>query len=532
MTRLQRSTLTAWLAAHRWPVAIFLFALAIRLVGIGYGLPYVYTADNETSFVWPAAQMNKEGRLHPLFFGHPGSTVIYPFALLIRLLFWWQLATGRYPSYEEFDRAFWADPTDVFLLLRSYTAILGAVSVALTYLVARGVFGDRAALAGAALTAVAPLQHEYSRMARTDIPTTIFGLLTTWAGLRLYQTGAHRWYLAAGAAAGLAAASKFPGGSALAVLAVAHLLAWWTGRTRLVGLGPVLGGLGFLAGFFGSSPYLLLDYPTALKDIAAELETSHLGADRLPGLWNYLWYFYGGFPTALSWPVWIVALPAALGALRRDTARRLVFAAFPAAYLLLVTSGTLRWAHWVIPAIPYVAVWAGWGLATAAAWLACRRNWLPSARYAFGAGLAVVAVWPTFQVVAADYRSLLPDTRTLATNWYAEHLPKGAKVAFEHYAGKPPEGIQLDLRGLLGNKPLAAYRSEHYEYLVVSEYMYGRVYAEPQKFAREVSIYDELFRETELMQEFDPRVLGGWLGKRGPTIRVLRVPPTTAERGA
>ncbi|HEV8634333.1 MAG TPA: glycosyltransferase family 39 protein [Chloroflexota bacterium] len=515
-TRAARGAVARPFRARHYLAGIALLALALRLIGIAYGLPEIYTSDNETSFVWPAITINRTGSLHPSFFGHPGSTVIYAFAFLIQLLFRAQQWLGFDPSFAAFEQRFWADPTDVFLLVRAFTAALGTLVVLVTYLVARPLVGRRAALVGALLVAVAPHQHQWSQLARTDIPATLFALLTTWAALQLLQTGRARWYAAAGAFAGLALATKYPAVIALIAPAAAHLARWRLGRAGLADRRVLLTGLAWLVAFLGSSPYLILDRWGALRDLTAEFELGHLGADRLPGVGNDLWYLYSALPAAAGWPTYLLGLVGLVLASRRDRPRQLVFAAFPAVYLAVVTSGTTRWAHWTLPVVPYLAAWAGLALTWLVGRLGLRRTALVGAA-------VLVAAWPLGIGLAHDYRALLTDTRTEAAGWYAAHLPPGARVAFELYAGRAPPTVRADTPGLIGNRPLAAWRDDGYDYLVFSDWMYGRVYAEPEKFGPEIALYEEMFAGGRLLAEFDPCVLDCWLGRRGPTIRVVQI---------
>src|SRR5215218_1748941 len=89
----------------RWPLAVAALlagALALRLVGIRHGLPYVYNADENAHFVARAIGM----------FGHsynPGYFINPPaFTYVLHVVFW--LRWGG----DGVQRAFAADPGDVF----------------------------------------------------------------------------------------------------------------------------------------------------------------------------------------------------------------------------------------------------------------------------------------------------------------------------------------------------------------------------------------------------------------------------------
>ena len=71
--------------------AIVAIALGLRLWGIKGDLPFVPHVD-EPVFVVPAVEMAAKGNANPGWFGHPGSTVIYPLAAAFRA--WSIVANG------------------------------------------------------------------------------------------------------------------------------------------------------------------------------------------------------------------------------------------------------------------------------------------------------------------------------------------------------------------------------------------------------------------------------------------------------
>ncbi len=256
-----------------WPlVLVVAVALGLRVVGIWYGLPFIYSSDGETAFVEPAMGILLRRDPNPHWFGHPGSTVIYGQAVLVALLYYGSLALGIFSSFPQFFEAFRSDPTVVYLTLRTANCLLGTATVGLVGVLGCALFGRRAGVAAALLLGVAPFHQNWSQVARTDIPVTFLTLGSVVASLMAFRSGLLRWYLLSGALAGMAAATKYPGGIVIAALIVAHfargvssrptpslLLRVATDRRLWLGLGMV--GLAF----FVVAPFVVLDWTPILQ---------------------------------------------------------------------------------------------------------------------------------------------------------------------------------------------------------------------------------------------------------------------------
>ncbi|WBY08413.1 hypothetical protein PIB19_02570 [Sphingomonas sp. 7/4-4] len=101
-----------------------------------------------------------------------------------------------------------------------------------------------------------------------------------------------------------------------------------------------------------ASPYLLLDYPAVVRDLAGEARPMHPGATGGGFFVNLAWYV--GHPLLGSLGVGGLALSAfgiVLMALRNRTAAVAVLPGI-AAFAVLISIQALRWERWLIPLLP------------------------------------------------------------------------------------------------------------------------------------------------------------------------------------
>jgi len=528
---------SGWLRAAI--VAVF---LACSLWGLEQDLPYTPEVD-EPSFVVPAGRIAATGNLNPHWFGHPGSTVIYPLAGLYHL---WQAAahggTWLHPT-RQMAETFRASPSEFFLIGRLLMVAFAVFGFPLVHQIGRQTLGERAGLIAAWLTAICPLLVAHAQLVRTDTACFFFALLALAACLRLLDDASPGRQLLAGAAVGLAIATKYSLAALLPVLLVADMLTLRSTRRRDDGwLGVALGLLAVPAAFALTSPYFFIELPAALADVRYETSKGHLGADTLSPWRNLWWYVTQAFPASLGWPVTLAAGAGLVLLAWRRRPSELLLLTFVLAVMLELAFSRLHWERWLIPILPVVALAAGGALCDGIARL---RLGARPARAVSAAAVLVLSLAPAYGTIRLGLQHTNPSTRRAARDWIVARVPGGSRIAQEWYtaplvaddfygysrdryapvtvdSGK--RFLVLERHALADGRTLVDYRREGFEYLVASNAMYDRYLAEADRYAAEAEFYRTLFREGELLEQFSPSRVRG-----GPIIRVYRLAALTAR---
>ncbi len=407
-------------------VAVFAVGLGLRVAGLSHALPDVYNPD-EVSILSRALGLGS-GDLNPHNFLYP-SLFFYVLAAATGVLAGFQWAIGQVSSLGAFEARFWQDPSPVYLAARLLVALAGALTVPATYAVARRVGGIQVARVAATLMAVAYVPVRDAHVVKHDVPATLLILLAVLASWRVWKSGRVLDYLLAGVSAGVAASFHYYGVYAVVPIVAAHGLR--SGVTPGAWLAPRawLAAAAMLLAFAACSPYVLLDYRTALRDIAAN---RRIIVDRAQGV-------YGPFGSAVPQlgyllsqaTLWIPAAVAGTVALGRASVPLLTWtASFPLVFFLFI-SNTWPFGRTANPLYPFLAIVSAYGITAVA-----RRT----GRHA-GSVLVVLTVALSIQPLVLSARAVYllrqPDTRTLARAWVLEHVPAGASVAVE------PHSVQL-----------------------------------------------------------------------------------------
>ena len=398
-----------------WPWLIIPGTLALWLIGISWGLPSTYNAD-EPHIVNLAVSFGA-GSLKPAFFKYP---TLWPYLLFffygIYFVVW--SAFGRLHSVTEFIGLYAWHPTGFYLIGRFLAAACGLA--ALGILAKTGRERRPAGLPWAALLlAVSPVLVESGHSLKPDCLMMIFASGAWLFLLRLFRDGDRRSHWACGLCLGLAVSSQYTALGVAVAAALAHFLSPARPTRRFLWEGLALAAIGF----FGGSPYVLLDFPNfwasmrdlselvALQSWSRWVMTRHV----LGNIWNF----------AGPWSLAGVGL--VLGAVRLWRGEKrlaLVFLGVIAAYILVYGNNPEGdWPRYLMGLFPGLALLAAEGLS----WLEelAARRWTTAL-------LLIASLAPGLLVsMNFDRGLLLADTRRLATDWMRSHVPLGASVLLD-----------------------------------------------------------------------------------------------------
>lgn len=505
---------------------IVAIALWIHLWGVRGDLPWAYESD-EGEFAVLAIRMATFGDPNPNWFGHPGSTFLYPLAATFHVgnaleagLPLWKVDPGLAARVG-------GNPGKYFLLARLLSVLYAVASLPLVYGIARRAFDPAVGVIATWIALLSPMALTHAQMIRTDSAGLFFGLLALWLVLRVLDEPTTGTHVAAGLALGAGIGTRYFLVTFVPALVCADLVLWWRAsgdaaeRARLVR--TAVAALACVAlGFFLTTPYFVLDFPTVWKNLAHEMREEHLGADGLGFVGNLRWYLTAALP--LSMPVTWIGLAVAgglLAAWRRNVAAGLV--ALPVVlFLVAISTASLHWQRWLIQVTPLLAIFSAAGLAGLARLLA---------RGAGRVGLSAAATAPLLLVLltlvvsagpaTAYFRTGLlqgvPGTRLLAREWIEQNVPAGTRIVADFYTA-PLHDTQIAADyhfALASDGTLEQYRAAGYRYAMISDAIYLRFFREAKRYPREVKFYESLLRGGKLVQRFAPGARG-----RGPTISV------------
>jgi hypothetical protein len=192
----------------------------------------------------------------------------------------------------------------------------------------------------------------------------------------------------------------------------------------------ILGAVGvfagaFALGFFGASPYILLEwdrFANALAAQSATLAQGH-GLALSRGWWHHAAVT---LPAALGWPLYLAGVAGAavlLGRLRQAA----VVLAFPIAYYVVAGSGYRVFARDMLPVLPFLCITAAWLTVTVVHALVGAER--PRTRAWATAAVALAVITPSARnVVLVNRVFSRPDNRVIVAKSLPTLIPSGSLV--------------------------------------------------------------------------------------------------------
>lgn len=404
-----------------WRVAVaalFITTIAavLRFYGLSWGLP---NAQHQASYhpdefliIGTALAVYAGQAVIPRFYNYP-SLFIYlvTFAVMWAVGFGMDITSGN-----------------IHVAARVVSALMGILAVLVTLWAGYTLCGRFGGFFAALILATAPIHVQHSHFATVDVPSTVFTAAALgFAGLVL-KRGSWRDYIYAGVMAGLAAGTKYNAGLVVLAVIAAHFLREgirWT-SLRDARVWAVI-GCTFLA-FIVSTPGVILRFSDFWYGFSYELGHSASGHGLVFAgtgngfiytLTNSFWYGLGPWLTLLfiASIIWAVV--------RRDKPALLLLA-FIIPYYSLVSVSQVRFARYIIPMLPAVALMIGWFLEY---WFQRLCGQPRKQSMLFGAAAALVLITLEY-TLALTWLFGSPDPRDKAEVWISENVRKNSSIGF------------------------------------------------------------------------------------------------------
>jgi len=359
------------------PWLVFFFALAVRLPGIGWGLPnglhnQSYHPDEQVIFSFSQQIDVGHGKLLPGDY-HYGSLYLTLLSLASKVIAGYGGGAGATIA------SFWAFVGRVDLAGRILNALAGAGTALVLFLMLRRQTGMLGSLAGALFIALAPGFVVHSRFQTVDVLATFLLTLSLYYCTLLIPSGKDReafqgkflrFAVLAGLFAGLSAGTKYTGILALVGLWTACMLSGSRGRFKAAAMGTGAA----LAAFFLSTPGAIFDSRSFWRDFRYEMIHTSTGHDLLfVDVGNGFVYHLVNLTAGLSPLLFLLSAIGLIAAMRvqwpaqRDGSKTwfLVLAAFSLVYYILIGRAEVLFLRYTLPLYIVLAASFGWWMGEA-----------------------------------------------------------------------------------------------------------------------------------------------------------------------
>jgi hypothetical protein len=562
---------------------LFIAALAIRLIGIKWGLPnqnYPYSlflADEPNTLNATLILSKRQYdvgvlRNQPFFY-----LISFPVFVLYYL---YSLLSGRIDNLADFEALYIQDNSEFLVVGRAFVAVVSALTVVLSYFVGKRMANRQVGLFSALFLLLSFGHVVYSTVYRLDPFLPFLFLLTFYLIIRLpdAKQGILRPYALCGLAMGLAATTKITAFAMIvpflgSIMLNTPGLRKWPPRVREIDRRYPFAFTVFLATVVALTLPSYTFQPEIARSPVTRI-TEHDGSSGYtstisPYRYSLPWHLTYILPLSVGWPIYLLSLSGLTMMLFDRKIRHSAILFWLTILAFMLPIGYLVRTAWrdMLPMLPFFAIAAGYCLWRAldlayGVWPSLRQR--IDKRVAAAAILVIVALWPAKEVL--DHKRLIiqQDTRDIAKEWIEENIPAGTNLAIESYGpavldrsvealiearmatiergpptankGRPIYGVYLlnqsmsSGRDMLQAELLPEYLfSNRIDYVVLSSGYYGRFYNDaveivfPQRASAAREYYDLIDENLTPVAEFLP----DWHDTPGPVIKIYGVP----ERG-
>jgi len=438
---------------HQVAIALFLIlslALSLRLYGINWDQGGLFHPDerailfkvNDLSFPAvsdiPDLLDAEKSTLNPKWFSY-GSLPIYTLRTIASV-------ASPFTDWDIFDLRY---------VGRSISAIADTATVAMIFLLASTWLTKRTALLASLLVALSVISIQLSHFFTVDVYLTLFGTSAVYFMLRYAHYGHLKHAALAGGFVGLAIATKAsalvllgPLGFTFLLFAVSQTgdqfvlvrdktdfyrhLQW----AAIALAGAIVALIGVL---IITQPYMFLDWSTYQESVTKESEMVRRIVDfpftrQYIDTPKYLYQFWQlgtyGLGPVLGMFSWAALAAGGVYALRTRRKFDLIIFSYLVPYLLVTGGFEVKFLRYMLPMVPFMALYSARLLEWGAIWI---REYRPNLQFAVPAVTAILLIATVHYALSYEtiYASDHPAQKT--SQWFNDNAPRGSLVLKEHW---------------------------------------------------------------------------------------------------
>lgn len=508
-------------------ILILFFSIAVRLWGLNWGLPdkwhlyYSYHPDEAFHLEWALGLY--DGMPIPRAFMNGGT--FYQSILKFSDFIGYRLpdtisAIHLYKS---------------LLVARLFSLVAGAITVVLTFYIARELCSRKVALLASLFLAIVPAHVFSSQQAKPDIIMAMFTTAAILFSLKLYDSKRILWYALAGIMVGMACGTKISAVPFLFSPLFAHILKYGNFRSILKKEVFII-MVSFGAGYLLASPYTLT-YPESFYQ-GLKIQYYYQSGiyeeslNRGPGWFHYLTRI---LPYSLGIPILFASLIGLVITAVRKEKRGLILLSGLIPYYVLISWGSWITIRYTMPLLPILNILA------ACAFISFVEDGKSHVVRAVLLMILLSTVVYTFLLTAAYDRMLSrKDTRTMASEWIEANIKKGSTIGLaisyegDEFFNPPisPWNYRVQYQILRETNDISPFLSYPFDYIIINELQYIDYMRLGERFPDQNAIrfFDHVTKSgrLRLIKEFKkrPNVFGIDISGSYPPSELIIPSPT------
>lgn len=468
---------------------IFLFSMLIRRIGIKHGFP-ILTHPDEITVIKPVLDMTRLHTLNPGIFSRPDHILDYLNLIFLNVVSFIKYGMNVYWAFDEHYLVF-------YFYSRLLISIMGSLIPIVAYKIGKEI-KPKLALPTAVVFATFPLYIEHSLYITPDIPITLFTLLVTLFALKYLNTKRQTFLIIATAFSAINTAEKYPGllSLSIVIMAVGIQVFFYNAPNHQKKFQRFIGQtlfvvLVFIVSLFIVAPFLFIEYKSVIQALITEARSTHLGADNLGwagNMWFYLKSLYANVKIS-----GILLLILGIIAFIKTFDKKNILILYGIFYWIALSILALHWERWALPMDTAPLFLISYGILLILSFKQ-KPNLVKWISY------LIIFLFFFQQGVHSIYtpiRLKYTDTRVVSQHYCDSNYITRENSIYEGYTPLQPTNY-----GTL----FSSYSTEgsNKDFVILSSSMFNRFYAEPTRYQSEVTIYQEIKTNYDLINRFDP----------------------------